>query len=367
MEKDKYEIRDIKNKVIKGDSLLILKNIPSESIDMIFADPPYFMQTEGKLERFNGSEFKGVNDEWDKFDSYKDYDTFTKKWLLECKRILKRDGTIWTIGTYHNLFRLGYIMQDLNFWIINDIVWQKSNPTPNFKGTKFVNSQETLIWGSKSKKSKYTFNYKTMKYLNENKQMKSIWKFPISSGNERIKDNNGKKLHNTQKPIKLLEYVILSSTKKGDIILDPFFGTGTTGAVAKSLNRDFIGIEKNEEYINASISRIDKVKKNTNFTKEIIENNLDRKERLVHIKKLIEDKYIIEKFLYNKKNKIKVKLNEDGTTTFNDKKLSIHKMAGFVQDIDNYNGWSFWYVKREGNLVSIDEIRKKYRLENFEK
>lgn len=352
------------NKVFKGDSIEILRKLEDKSVDVIFADPPYFMQTKGKLERFDGSEFKGVDDEWDKFDSYKKYDEFTKDWLKECKRILKNDGSIWVIGTYHNLFRMGYIMQDLGFWILNDVVWYKSNPTPNFKGTKFVNAQETMIWATKSQKSKFTFNYKTMKELNEGKQMKSVWQMPISSGNERLKNSDGKKLHNTQKPIKLLEWVILSSTKKGDTILDPFFGTGTTGAAAKSLGRNYIGIEREDNYFKAAKERIKNQKKNTNYSEAIINNELDIKKPNVPIKKLIESKYITTKFLFNSDETVKVKLLNNGHTDDGEETLSIHHMSGKKMGLDNYNGWTYWFVKVQGKLISIDDLREKFRNDN---
>ncbi len=352
------------NKIYKGDSIEILKKISSKSVDVIFADPPYFMQTSGILERFDGSEFKGVDDEWDVFNSYQDYDKFTKDWIKECRRILKDDGTIWVIGTFHNLFRMGYIMQDLGFWILNDIVWEKSNPTPNFKGTKFVNAQETLIWAKKSEKSKFTFNYKTMKEINGGKQMKSVWKMPISSGHERLKNKDGKKLHNTQKPFKLLEWVILSSTKEGDTILDPFFGTGTTGAVAKSLNRKYIGIEREMIYYEAAKERIKNQKKNTNYSKEIIKNTYDEKMPNVPIKTLIDEGYISKRTLYNVDGKVKVKLLNSGKVSDGNEELSIHHMSGKVQGLSNFNGWTYWYIKDGNAYISIDEIRERYRNEN---
>ena len=240
-----FNIDEIKNTIIKGDSIQSLKNIPSKSIDVIFADPPYFMQTEGILERADGTgEFKGCNDEWDKYKDYNEYDDFCKDWLIECYRILKDNGTIWVIGSFQNIYRIGYIMQNIGFWFLNDIVWEKPNPVPNFGGTRFCNAHETLLWCSKGKNNKFTFNYKTMKYLNNGKQDRSVWNIGICQGNERLKDDNGNKLHTTQKPLLLLEKIILSSTKPNDIILDPFFGTGTTGATAKKYGRNYIGIEK---------------------------------------------------------------------------------------------------------------------------
>ena len=254
-----FNIKDIENTIIEGDTIENLKKIPDESIDLIFADPPYFMQTEGELHRTDGTKFQGVEDEWDKFSSYNEYDKFCFEWLKECKRILKKDGSIWVIGSFQNIYRIGYIMQNLGYWILNDIIWSKPNAAPNFSGTRYQNSHETLIWCTKSKKSKYTFNYKTMKYLNNDKQDKSVWDIGICIGNERLKGEDGKKVHSTQKPEKLLYKVILSTSKPNDIVLDPFFGTGTTGAIAKLLGRNYIGIEREHEYNLVAQKRIDNV------------------------------------------------------------------------------------------------------------
>ncbi len=250
------------SKYILGDSLEELKNIKDHSVDMVFCDPPYNLQLSKTLLRPDQTKVSGVNDEWDKFNNFNDYDNFTQSWLFEVKRVLKPDACLWVIGSYHNIFRIGYLLQNLGFWILNDIIWRKTNPMPNFKGTRFTNAHETLIWAANSKKSKYTFNYQKMKALNNNKQMRSDdWFINICSGKERLKDINNKKVHNTQKPEELLLRVILSNTNPGDIILDPFFGTGTTGAVCKKLNRKFIGIEKNPIYIKEAKKRILKVKK----------------------------------------------------------------------------------------------------------
>ena len=262
MSHNKYIIPFSSSKYILGDSLIELKKLKDHSVDMAFCDPPYNLQLSKTLYRPDASKVSGVNDEWDKFNSFQDYDIFTKKWLSEVKRILKPDGCLWVIGSYHNIYRIGYILQNLKFWILNDIIWRKTNPMPNFKGTRFTNAHETLIWASNSKFSKYTFNYQTMKQLNDNKQMRSDdWLINICSGKERLKDVKNEKLHNTQKPEELLLRVILSSTKEGDIVLDPFFGTGTTGVVCKKLGRKFIGIEKNATYIKEAKKRILKVKK----------------------------------------------------------------------------------------------------------
>ena len=245
------------SKYILGDSLIELKKLKDHSVDMVFCDPPYNLQLSKTLYRPDATKVSGVNDDWDKFNNFQDYDIFTKKWLSEIKRILKPDGCLWVIGSYHNIYRIGYILQNLNFWILNDIIWRKTNPMPNFKGTRFTNAHETLIWAANSKSSKYTFNYQTMKQLNENKQMRSDdWLINICSGKERLKDIKNQKLHNTQKPEELLLRVVLSSTKPGDLVLDPFFGTGTTGVVCKKLGRKFIGIEKSATYIKEAKKRI---------------------------------------------------------------------------------------------------------------
>lgn len=256
------KIRISSSKYILGDSLKELKKLSDQSVDMVFSDPPYNLQLSKALFRPDTTKVSGVNDEWDKFANFQEYDVFTKKWLSEVKRILKPDGCLWVIGSYHNIYRIGYTLQNLNFWILNDMIWRKTNPMPNFKGTRFTNAHETLIWAANSKCSKYTFNYQTMKLLNGNKQMRSDdWVINICGGQERLKDVNNQKLHNTQKPEELLMRVVLSSTHPGDLVLDPFFGTGTTGVVCKRLGRKFIGIEKNVTYIKEAKKRILKINK----------------------------------------------------------------------------------------------------------
>ena len=248
------------NTIIQGDCIDELKNFPDNSVDLIFADPPYNMQLKNTLYRPNNTKVAGVDDDWDKFSSFAEYDNFCAAWLAECKRILKDTGTVWVIGSYHNIFRIGSIMLDLGFWILNDITWHKTNPMPNFMGTRFTNATETLLWCAKEKgRTKYTFNYKLMKKYNGDKQMTSVWQICICTGKERLKGADGKKLHSTQKPEELLKRVILSTTRQGDIVLDPFFGTGTTGAVAKKLKRNYIGIEKDAGYAELAKNRIDGV------------------------------------------------------------------------------------------------------------
>ena len=258
-------------KYILGECIKEMSKLKDHSVDMIFADPPYNLQLSKPLLRPDQTDVKGVSHDWDKFNSFEAYDLFTINWLTEARRILKKDGTIWVIGSYHNIYRVGSVIQNLNFWILNDIIWNKSNPMPNFKGNRFTNAHETIIWASHNQKSKYTFNYKAMKVLNDDKQMRSDWSLPICSGKERIK-NSGKTLHPTQKPESLLHRIIISSTKPGDIILDPFFGTGSTGAVAKQLGRRFIGIEQNKEYMKFAKKRIKSTKQLTNEELTITKN-----------------------------------------------------------------------------------------------
>ena len=343
------------DRIIKGDCLEILKTIPSNSIDLIFADPPYNMQTEGELLRTDGSTFSGVVDKWDKFDSLKDYDTFCKQWLTECQRILKSDGAIWVIGSFQNIFRLGYIMQDLGFWILNDVVWSKPNAVPNFSGTRFQNSHETLIWCTKNKGSKYCFNYKTMKFLNGDKQMKSVWNIGICIGSERLKDANGKKIHSTQKPEHLLYNVILSSTKKDDLILDPFFGTGTTGAIAKKLGRHFIGIEREDLYIQCAQRRIEAVQ--LEFS-DLIENSLDVKPPKFSVMELIKLGYLsVGQKIYSKDRLYVAEICADGRVKVDNCTDSIHKISAKFLNRSNNNGWDYFWCEYNGNFVSIDSLR----------
>lgn len=353
-----FNISSIKNNVLLGDCIDVLRKIPDESIDVIFADPPYFMQTEGALLRTNGDKFLGVEDSWDKFDSFAHYDSFCQAWLEQCKRILKKNGTIWVIGSFQNIYRLGYLMQNLEFWILNDIVWQKTNPVPNFGGTRFCNAHETLLWCSKSKNSKFTFNYKTMKFLNDDKQDKSVWQIPLCTGSERIKDDLGKKAHSTQKPKTLLHKVILSSTKPDDIILDPFFGTGTTGAVAKELGRNFIGIEKEQKYIDIAKTRIDKIIPSID---EIASLTLEVKPPKVPMKSLIEKCFLaVGQTLFDKHGNEICKVNADGTVSDILDTLSIHKMSAKYLNKSNHNGWDYFFVMNNKQLMPLDELRYQY-------
>jgi site-specific DNA-methyltransferase (adenine-specific) len=354
-----YKISDIENSIINGDIIENLKKIPSNSINLIFADPPYFMQTNGVLLRTEGTAFSGVNDDWDKFDDYEHYDNFCKEWLLECRRILKSDGTIFVIGAFQNIYRIGYIMQNIGFWILNDVIWSKPNPVPNFKGTRFTNASETMLWCSKSQNSKYTFNYKTMKHLNGGKQMKSVWNIGLCIGTERIKNESGKKAHSTQKPEELLFNCIISASRLDDIVLDPFMGTGTTGAVAKRTGRKFIGIEREKEYVDIANKRINCV---TTEINSISQNSLDRKIPLVSMKELVNKNYLKNgDILYSKNKNQSAILKEDGNLVYENNEGSIHKISALILNLTNNNGWDFWNVEMDNKLISIDEIRNTYR------
>ncbi len=350
------------NTVIEGDTVKILKTLPDESVDVIFADPPYFMQTEGELLRTDGTKFSGVEDHWDKFKNYKEYDTFCEKWLSECKRILKPNGTIWVIGSFQNIYRLGYIMQNLGYWILNDVIWSKPNAVPNFGGTRFQNSHETMLWCSKNKTAKFTFNYKTMKHLNGDKQDKSIWDISICIGAERIKGSDGKKVHSTQKPEKLLYKVILSSSKPNDIILDPFFGTGTTGAVAKRLGRNFIGIEREKNYINIAIQRINEIQIETDDISNLV---LETKPPKVPMKTLIQEGYLkLGETLFDKNGNSIATVTDTGHVTDGEDTLSIHKMCAKHFKKSTINGWSHLYKKEKDTFILIDDLRYQYREEH---
>jgi len=345
------------NKIYQGDSVELLKKIPDNSIDLIFADPPYNLQLNGELYRPNQTKVDAVNDEWDKFSSLEEYDKFTYSWLKECFRILKDSGSIWVIGTYHNIFRVGYIMQNIGFWILNDIIWIKTNPMPNFKGTRFNNAHETLIWATKSKKSKYTFHYHSMKVFNDDLQMRSDWVIPICQGDERIKVN-GKKAHSTQKPAELLYRIIISTTNPNDIVLDPFSGSGTTAAVAKRLGRRFIAFDKEEFYVQVSTERVNKI---TPISNHLLEYKVNKRKPKVSFGNLIEKGWIkIGEYLYSKDQKNKALVLADSSIDSNGLIGSIHKVSAQILKKESNNGWTYWYVLRNNKLISIDDLRYEY-------
>jgi len=345
------------NKIVNSESLKILKRIPDKTFDLVFADPPYNMQIGEKLKRPDHSKVNGVNDRWDQFSNFKHYDDFSKEWLKECKRILKDNGSMWVIGTYHNIFRLGYHIQNLNYWILNDVIWRKNNPMPNFKGTRFTNAHETLIWASKNKKSKYTFNYQSLKCLNDDLQMRSDWTLPICNGKERLK-KNGKKVHSTQKPEALLHRIILATTNKGDLICDPFLGTGTSAVVAKKLGRKYFGIEKDKKYFSAANKRINSTKIIENNYLDTVENNKSKPR--IPFGSLVELGIIKPgSILFDQKKKFNAKIMADGSLKHKGNEGSIHRLAAKIMGTESYNGWTYWYCNIKGNSVSIDNLRQR--------
>ena len=359
------KLKNVINAIINDDCVKVMNEMEPNSIDMIFADPPYNLQLGDVLTRPDNSNVSGVYEEWDNFESLTAYDDYTKDWMTAAKRVLKKNGTIWVIGSYHNIFRVGYILQDLGFWILNDVTWNKTNPMPNFKGTRFTNAHETLIWASKGQDSKYTFNYEAMKALNDDTQMRSDWNIPLCTGKERLKGPDGTKLHPTQKPEALLYRVIMASTKVGDVVLDPFFGTGTTGAVAKKLGRKFIGIEKDASYIAGAQVRIDTVK--TVDNEVCLEYASKKKLPRIPFGAVVERGFLSPgDKLYDDSGKVEAFVKSDGTLTANFGDGSIHQMGAAAQNQSACNGWVYWHYKEEtGNLVLIDELRKQLRMEIY--
>jgi len=353
------------NEIIQGNCIEILKTLPEKSIDLIFADPPYNLQLQNELLRPNQTVVDGVNDEWDQFLDFESYDQFSSEWLKECRRVLKDDGSIWVIGSYHNIFRVGKIMMDLGYWILNDVIWHKTNPMPNFRGTRFQNATETLIWAKKSpEQKKYTFNYQAMKNFNDEKQMQNVWHIPLCTGAERIKIN-GKKAHSTQKPEALLYRVIVASSTPGDVVLDPFFGSGTTGAVAKKLQRNYIGIELSAEYIAIAQQRIASLPHQLFSDAELITKS-KRDAPRVSFGQLIETGYVqVGQKVFSKDRKVVATIKADSQLLWEDHTGSIHRIAASIQNRPAFNGWEYWYCEDvTGKLISIDALREKYRAEN---
>lgn len=349
------------NKIIKGDSVQAMNRLPEKSVDLIFADPPYNLQLGGDLTRPDQSKVDAVTDHWDQFASFEAYDKFTTEWLTAAKRILKDDGAIWVIGSYHNIFRVGTALQDLGYWILNDVVWRKTNPMPNFKGTRFTNAHETLIWATRNPNGKkYTFNYDAMKSLNEGTQMRSDWVLPICTGHERLKGDDGNKVHPTQKPESLLHRVILSTTNPGDVILDPFFGTGTTGAVAKKLGRNYIGIEREDEYIKHARERIRRVQPTAPEDLEVTQSKkaLPR----VPFGQVIETGLLQPgDKLFCPRQKFTAKVRADGSLVTSDATGSIHQMGAHVMKAEACNGWTYWHFKTDKGYQPIDVLRQQIR------
>ncbi len=349
------------NTILDGDCIEVMNALPEASVDLIFADPPYNLQLKGDLHRPDNSQVDAVDDAWDQFASFKAYDEFTSAWLRAARRLLKPDGAIWVIGSYHNIFRVGAALQNEGFWILNDVVWRKSNPMPNFRGKRLTNAHETMIWASRDEGGKYTFNYEALKALNEGIQMRSDWVLPICTGHERLKDDKGDKAHPTQKPEGLLHRVLVGTTNPGDVVLDPFFGTGTTGAVAKMLGRDYIGIEREPAYRKVAEKRLSNIRR---FDREALQvSTSKRAEPRVPFGQLVERGMLRPgEELYSPRGKI-VKVRADGTLIGHDVKGSIHQVGAHLEGAPSCNGWTYWHFKRDGKTLPIDIFRQQIRAE----
>ncbi|SFK24915.1 site-specific DNA-methyltransferase [Falsiroseomonas stagni] len=345
------------DEVMVGDCIAMLRRLPPASVHAVFADPPYNLQLKGELRRPDDSIVDGVDDAWDQFSDFAAYDAFTREWLTECRRVLRKDGTLWVVGSYHNVFRLGTAMQDLGFWILNDVIWRKANPMPNFRGRRFTNAHETLIWAARGAESRYRFNYAAMKSLNDDVQMRSDWYFPLCTGAERLRGEDGKKLHPTQKPEALLHRVLVSCTQPGEVVLDPFLGTGTTAAVAKRLGRRFIGIERDEGYAAAARARIEAVEAMPESAALALPNK--REQPRVAFGLLVERGLVpAGTTLTDRHKRWRAVVGADGTLRCGAATGSIHKVGAELQQAPSCNGWTFWHIEgRDGRLRLIDEIR----------
>ncbi len=348
------------DQVIVGDCVAAIEALPPGSVDLVFADPPYNLQLGGDLRRPDDSLVDAVDDDWDKFASFADYDAFTRAWLTACRRALKPDGALWVIGSYHNIFRVGSILQDLGFWMLNDIVWRKANPMPNFRGRRFTNAHETLIWAARGEASKYTFHYEALKGGNDDLQMRSDWYLPLCTGDERLKDEKGAKVHPTQKPESLLARVLLAASNPGDVVLDPFFGTGTTGAVAKALGRHFIGVEREEVYAKAARERIAAVQPLP--PEAFATAPSKRSEPRVPFLSLVEAGLVkAGETVFDEKRRHSATIRADGTLVLGPAVGSIHKVGALAQGLPACNGWTFWHVEREGKAMLLDVLRGEIR------
>jgi modification methylase len=349
------------DRVLIGDCIAEMAKLPAESVDLVFADPPYNLQLQGDLKRPDDSRVDAVDDAWDKFSSFSAYDDFTRAWLIACRRVMKPNATLWVIGSYHNIFRVGAMLQDAGFWILNDVVWRKSNPMPNFRGRRFTNAHETLIWAAREPGGRgYTFNYEALKAGNDDVQVRSDWTIALCTGEERLKDANGKKLHSTQKPEALLARVILASSRPNDLVLDPFCGSGTTGAVAKRLGRRFIGIERERAYAAAAQARIAAVAPLP--ARAIASFMTAREAPRVPFAALIERGLIVPGArLCDAKRKIEALVRADGAVALGEKVGSIHRIGALAQGLEACNGWAFWHVQTSAGLVSIDALRAEIR------
>jgi modification methylase len=345
------------DQVLLGDCARMMRMLPPASVHCVFADPPYNLQLRGELRRPDDSLVDGVDDDWDRFTDFAAYDAFTREWLTECRRLLRKDGTLWVIGAYHNIFRIGAILQDLGFWVLNDVIWRKANPMPNFRGRRFTNAHETMIWAARGRDSRHRFNYRAMKALNDDVQMRSDWFIPLCTGTERLRNQHGLKLHPTQKPEALLHRVLLASTSPGDIVLDPFLGTGTTAAVAKRLGRHFIGIERHPAYAEAAIGRV-------RGTKVVPDGGLAttqsrRETPRVPFGSLVERGLVPPgTMLHDRARRVSATVAADGSVVAGETRGSIHQVGAAVQNAPSCNGWTFWHLERDGRLVPLDTLRE---------
>ena len=346
------------DEVMVGDCIAMLRRLPPASVHAVFADPPYNLQLKGELRRPDDSVVDGVDDAWDQFTDFAAYDAFTREWLSECRRVLRKDGTLWVVGSYHNVFRLGTAMQDLGYWLLNDVIWRKANPMPNFRGRRFTNAHETLIWAARGPESRYRFNYAAMKSLNDDVQMRSDWYFPLCTGAERLRGDDGKKLHPTQKPEALLHRVLVSCTQPGEVVLDPFLGTGTTAAVARRLGRRFIGIERDETYAAAARARIEAVAPMPESAALALPNK--REQPRIAFGLLVERGLVpAGGTLTDRQRRWQAVVGADGTLRCGAATGSIHKVGAELQQAPSCNGWTFWHVEtRDGRLRLIDELRQ---------
>jgi modification methylase len=347
--------------ILSGDCIAAMNGLPAGSVDLIFADPPYNLQLKGDLHRPDNSLVDAVDDAWDRFGSFAAYDDFTRAWLKAARRLLKPDGALWVIGSYHNIFRVGAALQDEGFWVLNDVVWRKSNPMPNFRGKRFTNAHETLIWASRSEESKYTFNYEALKALNDDVQMRSDWVIPLCTGHERLKDATGAKAHPTQKPEALLHRILVGTTQPGEVVLDPFFGTGTTGAVAKMLGRHFIGIEREAAYRAAAESRLSRVRRFDSDALAVTASK--RAEPRVPFGQLVERGMLRPGEVLVSPRGIAAKVRADGTLISGEARGSIHQVGAALEGAPSCNGWTYWSFRRDGVTVPIDLLRQQIRSE----
>src|SRR5438128_5195826 len=347
------------DQILMGDCVAEMAKLPDKSVDMIFADPPYNLQLGGDLFRPEGGKVDAVDDEWDKFESLTTYDDFTREWLEQARRILKDDGTIWVIGSYHNIYRVGALLQDADFWILNDIVWRKTNPMPNFRGTRFTNAHETLLWCAKDEKARYTFNYRAMKALNDDLQMRSDWLLPICSGGEREKGDDRPKAHPTQKPEALLYRILLACTKPGDVVLDPFFATGPTGAFARRLGRRWIGIEREPSYVKVATRRINSTLPLDESAMQTVPDK--RQQPRVAFGLLVECGLVpAGAILTDAKRRWMAKVCADGSIACDSHTGSIHKVGAALQGAPSCNGWTFWHVVKGEELTLLDALRQQH-------